>query len=112
MGTSTNFYMINGIRIPWNEDFYAAYDEAYDDEDTPNVIPECISGEYIILGDILADSGDCRYGFENGDQFKEIDRTKLYTLETMYKNAFISKFPKFTHLMDEPFKLIFVAHYS
>lgn len=112
MGVSTNFYTICGIKIDWNEEFHDAYDEVYNDKDTPNVLFECYGCKYIIFGKVLFNSGDARRGFEDGDSFKEIDLTKLSAIETDYKTAFANKFPQFAHLMSEPFKVMTLAHYS
>jgi hypothetical protein len=112
MGVSTNFYTICGIKIDWDEDFFYAHDEVYDDPDTPYVLFDGMSGEYIIFGEKLFDSGDYRYYFEDGDSFKEIDLSKLSDIETNYQQQFVAKFPQFKHLMDQPFKVMTLAHYS
>ena len=112
MGVSTNFYTIFGIKHDWQDDFNEAYDEVYDDDDTPFVLSDGMSGEYMVFGKILFDSGDVRWGFEGGDGFKEIDVSKLPEIEREYRAAFINKFPNFKHLVDQPFKLMILAHYS
>lgn len=112
MGVSTNCYTIIGVRLEMNDAFVEAWDDVYSDDDTPNVIVDCMSGEYLILGEILFDSGDYRWGFEDGDTYKEHSHTKLIEKEQAYKTAFISKFPEFKDLVKEPFKVISVVHYS
>jgi hypothetical protein len=112
MGVSTNFYTIYGIKVDWDEAFNDAYDEVYDDMDTPYVLFDGMGGEYIIFGEILFNSGDARWGFEDGDSFKEIDLSKLSEIETNYKKQFVEKFPQFKHLVDQPFKVMSLAHYS
>jgi hypothetical protein len=112
MGVSTNFYTIHGIKTEWNDALSEAYDEVYDDEDTPFVLMDGMGGEYFIFGSILFDSGDMRWGFEDGDQFKEIDLSTLPDLEEKYKARFIAKFPEFKELMDAPFVIMTLAHFS
>jgi hypothetical protein len=113
VGISINFYTVYGIKIKgYPKDFTEAYDEVYDDKDTPFVICDGMCGEYVILGVKLFDSGDARWGFENGDDFKEIDIADLSRLESEYKNQFLAKFPEFGHLLNPEFKLMTLAYYS
>lgn len=112
MGVSTNFYTICGIKTEWNEEFSEVYEEVYDDPDTPYVLFECYDCKYMIFGEILFNSGDARWGFEDGDSFKEIDLSKLSDIEASYKKQFVEKFSQFKHLMDQPFKVMTLAHYS
>ena len=111
MGVSTNYYTVYGVKIIDNADFNEAYDDVYDDKDTPTVISDNYSGEYVILGKILYDSGDLRWG-ESGDEFVEIDLASLPDIEKAYKTAFIAKFPQFASFLDAPFKIMSFAHYS
>lgn len=112
MGISTNFYTVLGIKTEYHNDFSEAYDEVYDDSDTPFVLIDGMGGDYMIFGTVLFDSGDARWGFEDGDSFTEIDISTFPQLEEKYKAEFSSKFPEFTHLMDKPFSLMSLAHYS
>ena len=113
MGVSTNFYTMYGIKTDWLDDFSEAYEDVYEkNEDLPFILMGAMCGDYMVFGSILFDSGDARYGFEDGDSFKEIDLTTLKDREERYKKEFIAKFPQFAHLMDAPFKLISIAHYS
>lgn len=115
MGIDTHYYTVFGIKhnyddVPsnWKDD---AYEEAYDDADTPNVIIDSMSGEYIILGEILYDSGNLRWG-DMEDVFVEIDLARLGEIEAKYKAEFTAKFPDFAELVNQPFKLMTFAHYS
>jgi hypothetical protein len=81
-----------------------------DDEDTPFVLIDGYSGEYVILGVKLFDSGDQRYG-EVEDVYVEIDIGKLHNLEFEYRKEFEAKFPQFVEtLLKEPFKLMTLMH--
>jgi hypothetical protein len=112
MGVSTNFYTVYGVKLDWHDELHAAYDEVYDHSDTPNIIADGMGGDYIILGTVLYDSGDARYGFDGGDQMKEIDLDSLAGLAAEYREQFTAKFPQFAALVATPFKLIAFAHYS
>jgi hypothetical protein len=110
MGISTNYYTVHGIKLPWNNEFAEAHNEVYDD-DTPFVLFESYECEYIILGTPLFDSGDLRW-MEIEDNFTEIDLSVLSSLESKYKQEFITKFPEFVLLVEQPFKLMTFVHYS
>lgn len=112
MGINTHYYTVHGIHLnEFPEDFWEAYDEVYDDEDTPFVIVDGYSGNYMILGTPLFDSGDLRFN-EIEDVFVEIDLDALPQYEKAYREKFTTKFPQFSHLLDEPFKLMTLVHYS
>jgi hypothetical protein len=112
MGISTHFYTICGIKAEWNEEFACAHDEVYDNPDTPFVLFDGIGGKYTIFGEVLFDSGDARWGFEDGDHFKEIDLSMLSEIEANYKKKFAEKFPQFKHLVEQPFKVMTLSHHS
>jgi hypothetical protein len=111
MGIDTHYYTMHGVKTEWNDDFAQAYDEVYDDNDTPFVLLESICGEYMIFGNVLYDSGNLRWG-DMEDTFVEIDIQKLGELELKYRKEFIAKFPEFEKFMYEPFKLMTFVHYS
>lgn len=112
MGVSTNVYTMHGTKIDWDDKFIEAYDEVYDDKDTPIVLLDGMGGDYIVFGTTLFDSGVMRWGLEGGDTFKEFELEQLHELETTYKTEFKTKFPEFAHLMDVPFKIMSFVHYS
>ena len=111
MGIDTHYYTMHGVKTEWNDDFAQAYDEVYDDDDTPFVLLESMCGEYMIFGNVLYDSGNLRWG-DMKDTFVEIDIQKLGELELKYRKEFIAKFPEFEKFMHEPFKLMTFVHYS
>jgi hypothetical protein len=111
MGISTNYYTVYGVKLPFNDEFNEAWNEVYNDSDTPCVISDGYSGEYIVLGKILYDSGDLRWG-ETEDSFVEIDIDSLPDIEIDYKREFVAKFPEFASLLEQPFKLMTFVHYS
>lgn len=112
MGVSTNWYTLIGVKHNFDDKFTEAWDNVYSDEDTPYVLIDCMSGEYMIFGEVLFDSGDYRYGFEDGDSYKEYSLEEISEKEKNYKESFVRKFPEFAHLVNVQFKVISVAHYS
>jgi hypothetical protein len=112
MGISINVYSVYGVKTDWDSEFSELYDQVYDDPDTPNVIIDGMSGEYMIFGEILFNSGDARYAFEEGDSVTEFNIAELKKLEKKYKTNFKKKFPDCEILNDCEFKVISFLHYS
>ena len=112
MGISTHVYAILGVKIPWDDEFNAAHELVYDDPDVPDLIFDGMGGEYTVLGKILFDSGDFRWGFEKGDVWKTLDLSQFAEMEQDYRAAFARKFPEFTHLLSQPFELHVFLHWS
>lgn len=111
MGVSTNIYTFYGIKIEWNDDFHEAYDEVYADIQVP-VIVDAMMGEYIVFGEQLFDSGDFRYGMEDGQTYTETDLEALPELREKYIEEFCKWLPEFRHLIDVEWKIICFTHYS
>lgn len=111
MGISINVYTVFGVKLPWHDDFMEAYDVQYDMAQELCIIPDGMGGNYIVLGVLLYDSGDFRYG-EDGDDFKEIDVSDLAQKEIEYKEKFLKEFPNFPSLIEDPFKILVFKHYA
>jgi hypothetical protein len=121
LGISTHYYTVYGIKIDGYDD--ALSDVLYSDEDRNSlfedkilpedfgIIMDGMSGEYMVLGKVLFDSGDQRYS-EIKDVFVATDLTKLADYRRDYMRTFSEYFPQFDHYLDEPWKLITFAHYS
>lgn len=107
MGVSTNWYTLIGVKHNFDDKFIEAWYNVYSDEDTPYVLIECMGGKYMTLGEVLFVSGDYRHCFEDEYSLEEISEK-----EKNYKESFVRKFPEFAHLVNAPFKVISVAHYS
>lgn len=113
MSMSLNFYTMYGVIH--NDasddflDFLDEHDEVYDDDDTPNILFDGMSGDYLILGEVLFDSGDV---YDGGDaDLTVIDVDKLPEIEAEYRKKFIAKFPEYKHLINKRFQLITLSHY-
>jgi len=112
MGVDTTFYTVYGVKVPWDDTFSEVYEEVYEDPDTPWILLDSMTGEYMIFGVLLFNSGSMRWGFE-GDQSMEISLDNLDRIAQVYCRNFAQCFPKFEHLVkQEDFKLMSVVHYS
>ena len=114
MGVSTNIYGYYGVKIAWDDELWDIFDSMEMSDrgnDIPEYLADCMGGEYILLGNRLYDSGDYRYYFEEGEQYKEIDVSMFEQMETTYKTKFRELFPQFSHYMGQPFRLIMLFHY-
>lgn len=113
MGVSTNFMLIWGTKLPWHQEFADFYEEKYPQSaQGPWILFDGMGGEYILLGVKLWDSGDARWGFEDGDPHKAIDPATLPALEQAYKDHFQREYPEFSYLMFSNFQLHALAHFS
>ena len=113
MGISTNYYTVYGIKYGYDdvpEDFMEHFDDIGYGKGMPTAIVDGMSGEYIIFGTILFDSGDLRYGDIN-DEYVEIDLNGLNAIKLKYQQEFLDKYPKWEHLVQKEFKLMTFAHY-
>jgi hypothetical protein len=125
MGINTHVYTVYGVRLDWNDDFYEAYEEIEEalvdefgygkpqpaDRQIEAVI-DGMGGEYILLGEIIYDSGDFRY-CDDMNNYQEIDMSNLESLELEYKEQFARLYPDHVHLLEgKDFKLINLIHYS
>lgn len=107
MGISVNYYTIYGVKLAWNKEFNETLEElGYGHNETPFVLKDVMSGKYIILGKVLHEWD------EYGDCFSEIDIDSLSDYEEQYRQEFVAKFPEFATLLDHPFKLMTLVHYS
>jgi hypothetical protein len=115
MGINTYFYTIYGVKTEWHDEFHNDYFEYYDhgNVELPWVLVDGMGGKYLIFGTPLFTSGNLRWGFEEGDFYKEFDLQSLNELEVKYREEFGKKFPNYTHLLgSDTFKLISIIHYS
>lgn len=113
MGVSTNYYTICGIKAKWNDEFYDCIEELKESEDAdiPFILFRGRGEKYIILGVVIYDSGDLRWGDLN-EECVIIDLESLPEMEKTYKEKFVDKFPQYAHLVAEKFSLMTFVHYS
>ena len=89
MGINTHVYSYWGVRTEWNRDFYDAYEEVeeanvdqYGYNKAPagtqvEVLVDGMSGEYMVFGVRLYDSGDARWGEMTNSNEVEISQKIL-----------------------------------
>lgn len=115
MGISTHVYGYLGIKLPWDDALHETFEE-YLENDRENELPDHVfdymGGKYHVLGVKLYDSGDFRWGMENGDVYKEIDVARFADTEAEYKAEFVKKLPRFAHYMEKSFSMLIFTHYS
>jgi hypothetical protein len=115
MGISTHIYGYLGAKLPWSNELCQTFEEYFEqdrDHELPSHVFDYMGGRYHVLGVKLYDSGDFRYGMEDGDHTKILDVAQFGEMEKVYKAKFVQQFPQFSHLMDQPFCLIMFAHHS
>lgn len=125
MGINMHVYTVYGVNIGWDQAFYDAYEEIeealYDefgygkpipaDRQVPTIV-DAYASDYIILGEILYDSGDFRY-CDNMNSYQTLDVSNLVNIELEYKEQFAKLYPDHVHLLQgKDFKLINMIHYS
>jgi hypothetical protein len=125
MGINMHVYTVYGVRLPWDDAFYEAYEEieeALMDEfgyGKPQpadrqieAIMDGMMGEYMVLGLKLYDSGDFRY-CDDMNNYQEIEEVGLFGKWFDYKEQFARLYPDHVHLLEgvQP-KLINFIHYS
>lgn len=115
MGVSTHVYGYLGVKLPWDDELHEVFSEYLENDrssDLPSHVFDYMGGTYHVLGIKLYDSGDFRWGLEDGDEYKEIDVSKFSEIEAKYKSEFIKKMPQFAHHMEKPFSMLIFTHYS
>lgn len=121
MGINTHVYTVYGVKLPWDDAFYEAYEEieealldefGYGKPQPADRQIEAIMGEYMVLGPILYDSGDFRY-CKDMNNYQEIEEVGLFGKWFEYKKQFDELYPEHKHLLTGTGpKLINFIHYS
>ena len=115
MGISTHIYGFLGVKLPWDDELHEVFEEYLEndrEQDLPSHVFDYMGGKYHVLGVKLYDSGDFRWGMEDGDVYKEIDVARFAEMEAEYKAEFVKKLPQFANYMDRPFSMMIFTHYS
>ena len=106
--------MDTSFRDEWNDIEEHLY-KRFGHKDYPESyqIKAIIGDNYIVVGNILYDSGDFRYMDNMTDYAKlNIEPRELRSLEREYKRKFGKLYPRHKHLVDQPFELFNMIHYS
>ena len=114
MGINIHVYSYWGVRTEWNKDVSERQDELYDlDQDDVDFLSDGMSGEYMVFGVMLYDSGDSRWGEMINSNEVEINDAILETMRTEYMSKFKTLYPdQYEWLAQKPWRLVNLVHYS
>lgn len=116
MGINTHYYTVYGVKIDFDDEFneHMHEDNLYDivkQSEYLDIISDGMSGEYMIIGKILFDSGDLRWG-DVQDTFVEINPAWLKSYKVQATEEFMNYFPSYGYMLDNEWKLMTLVHYS
>ena len=125
MGINVHVYSYWGVRTEWNKEFYDAYEaveeaniDTYGYNKEPadaqaHVLMDGMSGQYMVFGERLYDSGDSRWGEMVNSNEVEIDQTILDDMREAYMSKFRRLYPDhYEWLNSKMWKLVNLVHYS
>ena len=117
MGINIHVYSYWGVRTEWNSAIHDAYEELYDQDVEPDndveILMDGMSGEYMVFGVRLYDSGDSRWGEMVNSNEVEINDEVLATMKNNYMENFKQLYPnQYEWLAEKPWKLVNLVHYS
>lgn len=117
MGININCYSYWGVRTEWSE----AVSDRWNDLDEQDISPvndveilmDGMSGEYMVFGVRLYDSGDSRWGEMINSNEVEVNDAILETMRSEYMNKFKQLYPdQYEWLAAKPWRLVNLVHYS
>jgi len=121
MGINTHYYTVYGVYVKsyddeLSEELYGEGDlyKLFTDGTLPpdfGLIMDSMSGDYMVFGKILFDSGDLRWN-DFKDTFVEIEVDALAEHKAQYIEQFMNYFPSFGYYMDNEWKLMTFMHLS
>jgi len=116
MGVNLNFYTFYGVRTEYLDNFSEAYNDVYiangyKDPVGLDIVTDGMSGEFMVFGIKLWDSGDARYGYAGGESFASFDPNNLADQRNEYIARFKEVFPDFAHIVDEKWLIHSFAYY-
>jgi hypothetical protein len=117
MGINVHVYSYWGVRTEYNEEVSDRIDEIYDMDVDPAddvaILTDGMSGEYMVFGERLYDSGDSRWGEMVNSNEVEINQEILDTMQTEYMQKFKALYPdQYEWLAAKPWRLVNLVHYS
>lgn len=118
MGINTHYYTVYGVNIKnydneLSEELYGEGDkyEVVESSTDLDIIMDSMSGEYMIFGKILFDSGDLRWN-DFKDTFVEVDMSKLTDIRLGATQEMQKLLPNFAHYLDNEWKIMTFMHLS
>jgi hypothetical protein len=118
MGINTHYYTVYGVHIKnydneLSEELYGEGDkyEVVESSTDLDILLDGMSGEYMIFGKILFDSGDLRWN-DFKDTFVEVDMSKLTDIRLGATQEMQKLLPNFAHYLDNEWKIMTFMHLS
>lgn len=125
MGINTHVYSYWGVRTEWNDAVYDRYEEIeeancdlYGYNKAPagsnvDILSDGMSGNYMVFGVQLYDSGDARWGEMVNSNEVEINDAVLEQMRAEYMAKFKTLYPdQHEWLAAKPWRLVNLVHYS
>ena len=117
MGINIHVYSYWGVRTEYNDAVADRLDEIYDMDVDPaddvDILTDGMSGEYMVFGELLYDSGDSRWGEMVNSNEVEINQNILDSMREEYMRKFKALYPaQYEWLASKPWRLVNLVHYS
>lgn len=117
MGINIHVYSYWGVRTEYNNDVSDRWHELDEQDISPvndvEILMDGMSGEYMVFGVQLYDSGDSRWGEMINSNEVEINDAILETIRSEYMNKFKQLYPdQYEWLAAKPWRLVNLVHYS
>lgn len=115
MGINTHVYSYWGVRTEWNDDVHRRHEELYNQklDNAVEILMDGMSGEYMVFGVRLYDSGDARWGEMVNCNEVDISNNALDQMRWDYMSAFKKYYPdQFAWLNSKPWRLVNLVHWS
>jgi hypothetical protein len=117
MGINVHVYSYWGVRTEYNDAVADRLDEVYDMKIDPaddvEILTDGMSGNYMVFGAQLYDSGDSRWGEMINSNEVEVNDAILETIRSDYMSKFKTLYPdQYEWLAAKPWRLVNLVHYS
>jgi hypothetical protein len=117
MGINIHVYSYWGVRTEYNNDVSDRWNDLDEQDISPvndvEILMDGMSGEYMVFGVQLYDSGDSRWGEMVNSNEVEINDAVLEQMQSEYMNKFKQLYPdQYEWLAAKPWRLVNLVHYS
>ena len=117
MGINIHVYSYWGVRTEYNNDVSDRWNDLDEQDISPvndvEILMDGMSGEYMVFGVQLYDSGDSRWGEMVNSNEVEINDAILEQMRAEYMNRFKQLYPdQYEWLAAKPWRLVNLVHYS
>lgn len=117
MGINIHVYSYWGVRTEYNNDVSDRWNDLDEQDISPvndvEILMDGMSGEYMVFGVRLYDSGDSRWGEMINSNEVEVNDAILETMRSEYMNKFKQLYPdQYEWLAAKPWRLVNLVHYS